>query len=89
MKRPSRTLQFTEAYFVSTSIVLSSTGSAIYYAATDTGTNTGSYTGGAHDSTSNIAWHDGHVSTETNVIRFQNAPYTLSGPENIWNAGLN
>ena len=89
LKRPSRTLQFTEAYFASTAIVLSSTGSAIYYAATDTGSTTGSYTGGAHDSTSNIAWHDGHVSTETNVIRFRNAPYTLSGSENIWNAGLN
>ena len=90
LKRPARTLQFSEAYFTSSTIELSLSDIAIVYAATDTGTSTGSPLMGSHGTHSNIVWFDGHATSESGAKKFKDAPFgrTLSCTDNVWNYGL-
>ena len=60
------------------------------YAATDTGTSTGSPLMGSHGTHSNIVWFDGHATSESGAKKFKEAPFgrSLSCTDNVWNYGL-
>lgn len=87
LRRPSTTLQFTAARFVSSAIILNISGAWMKASASANGAGD-YYLGGVHSGASNISWFDGHVSSFKNVDRLNQAPYATWGNKNVWNYGL-